>query len=116
MYYFQKKYSVGAQELRKYSTSSATGTLTPEPPFPSYPNKSIQDNDFHQNYRQPHSNYLPAVQPQPIYNLNSQLQSTNTPQLMNNYNSQIIQKSVPPTPPPDSNSRCVTPSNIKPGM
>lgn len=58
------------------------------------------------------------------YNLNNQPQSiynnslTNTPQIENNYNNQtnIMQtRTVPPTPPPDSSSRCMTPSNIKPG-
>jgi len=25
-------------------------------------------------------------------------------------------KTVPPTPPPDSSSRCMTPNNVKPGI
>lgn len=39
------------------------------------------------------------------------------PQLGNNYNTQTIMqtKTVPPTPPPNSSSRCMTPNNVKPG-
>jgi len=58
-----------------------------------------------------------------MYNLNNQSQSiynspiTSTPQIVNNYNNQtnMQTRTVPPTPPPDSISRCMTPSNIKPG-
>lgn len=112
---------MSTQDFRKYSTSSATGTITPEPPFPSYPNKCTQENDVYQNYKQPPPNYSSAVQPQPVLNLNTQLQTNNsfgsTMQYGNNYNNQTnFQKTVPPTPPPDSSRRCMTPSSIKPGI
>lgn len=109
--------------MRKYSTTSATGTITPEPPFPSYPNK-ILDNDFHQNLKQPPSNYPPPILSQPTYNSNSSSQpfcnnpSSGTPQIGNNIYNQtnMHTRTVPPTPPPDSSSRCMTPSGIKPGI
>ncbi|XP_026808724.1 protein transport protein Sec31A [Rhopalosiphum maidis] len=118
----QKTFNIGTQDLRKYSTSSATGTVTPEPPFPSYPNKFIQDNEIHQNHRQLPSSYPPNIQSQPIYNIlnqptpiyNNHLNST--PEYGNSYINQTnVQKTVPPTPPPDSSNRCMTPSSIKPG-
>jgi protein transport protein SEC31 len=118
----QKTSNISTQDLRKYSTSSATGTVTPEPPFPSYPNKYIQDNDTYQNHRQLPSNYPPNIQSQPTYNINNQPTSIYnnhlniTPQYGNSYTNQTnMQKTVPPTPPPDTNSRCMTPSSIKPG-
>ncbi|XP_060863802.1 protein transport protein Sec31A [Metopolophium dirhodum] len=118
----QKTSNIGTQDLRKYSTSSATGTVTPEPPFPSYPNKYIQDNDTYQNHRQLPSNYPPHIQSQPTYNINNQPTSiynnplNSTPEYGNSYINQTnMQKTVPPTPPPDSGSRCMTPSSIKPG-
>lgn len=117
-----KTFNISTQDLRKYSTSSATGTVTPEPPFPSYPNKFIQDNDMHQNHRQLPSNYPPNIQSQPTYNIHNQPTSiynnhlNSTPEYGNNYTNQTnMQKTVPPTPPPDSSSRCMTPSSIKPG-
>lgn len=59
-----------------------------------------------------------------MYNVNSQVQSfcdntlASTPQLGNNLNNQtnIHTKTVPPISSPGSDSRCVTPSNIKPGI
>ncbi|KAE9536634.1 hypothetical protein AGLY_007036 [Aphis glycines] len=118
----QKTFNISTQDLRKYSTSSATGTVTPEPPFPSYPNKFIQDNDIHQNHRQLPSNYPPNIQSQPTYNIHNQPTSiynnhlNSTPEYGNSYINQTnMQKTVPPTPPPDSSSRCMTPSSIKPG-
>lgn len=79
------------------------------------------DNDVHQNHRQPLSNY-PSINSHPIYNLNNQPQSIyNNPLIstqQNSYNNQtnMQTKTIPPTPPPDSSSRCMTPSNIKPGI
>ncbi|XP_060837577.1 protein transport protein Sec31A isoform X2 [Rhopalosiphum padi] len=118
----QKTFNVGTQDLRKYSTSSATGTVTPEPPFPSYPNKFIQDNEIHQNHRQLPSSYPPNIQSQPTYNIHNQPTPiynnhlNSTPEYGNSFINQTnVQKTVPPTPPPDSSSRCMTPSSIKPG-
>lgn len=82
------------------------------------------DNDFHQNHRQPLVNYPPLIQSQTMHNITNQSQPfcnnplTNTPQFGNNLNiqSNMQAKTIPPTPPPDTSSRCMTPSNIKPGI
>ncbi|VVC27705.1 Hypothetical protein CINCED_3A002881 [Cinara cedri] len=123
----QKLLKSNTHDFRKYSTTSATGTITPEPPFPTYPNSYIQDNDvnnLHQNQKPHLSNYPPPIQSQPTYNLNNQQQSvynnfppTGTQQYGNNFINQtnMQTKAVPPTPTPDASSRCMTPSSIKPG-
>lgn len=120
---FQNQFNSSTQDFRKYSTSSATGTITPEPPFPSHPNKYIQDSGIYQNHRQSSANYSHPIQSQHTPNFNNQSQITynnslaGPPQIGNSYNNQPITqtKTVPPTPPPDSGSRCMTPSSVKPG-
>lgn len=100
--------------------------MTPEPPFPSYPNNYIQDNNVnnvHQNHNLINSNYPPPNQSQLTYNLNNQQQSiyNNLPptgiQQYGNNQISMQTKAVPPTPPPhNSNNRCLTPSSIKSGI
>ncbi|XP_050440594.1 protein transport protein Sec31A isoform X2 [Adelges cooleyi] len=120
----QKRDSIGIQDLRKYSISSATSTVTPEPPFPSYPKKMIQEPDTYLNYKQPILNYQ-SVPPQPLYSSNNSQQpnynNTTTmmpPQLGNAlYNQTSVQpNAVPLTPPLNSESnRSITPSSLKSG-
>lgn len=59
--------------------------------------------------------YNSMNQPQHVYN---NLPIGGTPQFENNFINQtnMHTKSIPPTPPPDSSSRCMTPSNLKPGI
>lgn len=84
----------------------------------------MPDNDVHQNYRQPLSNNSFPIQSHPMYNKNNHTQPfnnnplTNASQFGNNLNNQanMPTKTIPPTPPPDSSSRCMTPSNINPGI
>lgn len=78
------------------------------------------DNNVYQNHRQPLSNY-PSINSHSMYNPPQSIYNnplTSTTQLGNNYNNQLNMqtKTIPPTPPPDSGSRCMTPSNIKPGI
>jgi len=83
----------------------------------------MSNNDVHQNQKQSFPNYPPPIQSQPMYGVINQSPSiynnvfTNIPQSGNHFNNQtnMEAKTVPPTPPPDSSIRCMTPSNIKPG-
>lgn len=84
----------------------------------------MPNNDVHQNYRQPLSNYSSTIQSHPMSNKNNYPNAINNSSLTNasqfgyNLNNQanMQTKPIPPTPPPDSNSRCMTPSNINPGI
>ncbi|XP_050520813.1 protein transport protein Sec31A [Daktulosphaira vitifoliae] len=108
--------------IRKFSTCSATGTITPEPPFPIYPNKVLPEKEIPHNYSvQPNTSY--SSQPLSMCSLGNPQQLkyhgspiTLPPQIVSNNQTNIPTNRIPSTPPLNNDSsRSITPSGLKSG-